>query len=894
MTTLDVKLSPLAREGSFQCGSASIGNAVTPNRSFPGLPVSSNVLLSFSERSGHLAAITRWLRSPNARLPLAIILFGVATVSLLWIGLFYWAEREEQGALAQIRRDTTNLSVAFHEQVLRTITAIDQALLVIKAEYARDPDHFRLPDWIDQSPALSGMTAQISIIDADGRLRVSNIGPADSHLDLSDRAHFRYHLSPTAPQPYISEPVLGRVSGKQSIQITRRLERADGTFAGVVVISLDPAYLSRFYDSVGLGREGVVVLFGRDGIVRARRGRARLASGQNLLGTRLMEELSKADQGTFRALSPFDGVERIVSFAALPGYPLAVMVGLGVDEGMALVREDLRLHVLKGVVVSLVIAVLTALLLRQVVQRLRREERVAQQATLLSTILDVSPVAFWVKGADGRHEMINDVATQVLNRGKADTIGLRAADLFPDSATKDIEQWDDEALSRPGGTAGGELKLVVNGEPRSFLTFRRACEVGGRTLIVGAGMDITPLRHAQDALRAEMAQREEAEARLRQAEKMESIGRLTGGIAHDFNNMLTAIAGNLERVLPREKDLEKIRHLKNIEQTASHGARLVHHLLAYARRQHLEPQPIDINRLVQDFVEILHVSCGAKVRIDLELRQDLWLAMVDANQVETAILNVTLNSRDAMPMGGRISIETANVPGDAPQRPRELDPGDFVSITIRDTGTGMTEEVLARAFDPFFTTKEFGQGSGLGLSQVQGIAKQSGGTVEIESVPGQGTTVSIYLPKASIQRFDQSRHIEVSEHRPQGSAAILVVDDDPLIREFVIASLADAGYAVSEAANGHAALRTLEEEAVDLAVIDLAMPEIPGIEVARRARLSRKDLPILFITGFADPELVGAVGGDPLLMKPFKVAALKAEVAGLLIRGRGMGAGAEA
>ncbi len=245
-------------------------------------------------------------------------------------------------------------------------------------------------------------------------------------------------------------------------------------------------------------------------------------------------------------------------------------------------------------------------------------------------------------------------------------------------------------------------------------------------------------------------------------------------------------------------------------------------------------------------------------------------------------------------MGGRICIETANVAYDAPQRPRELDPGDFVSISVEDTGVGMTEEVLAKAFDPFFTTKEFGQGSGLGLSQVHGIAKQSGGTVEIESAPGQGTTVRIYLPKAPTQPLEQPRRIEASERRPQGSGAILVVDDDALIREFVTASLADSGYSVLEAADGHAALRTLEEEAVDVAVIDLAMPEVPGIEVARRARLARKDLPILFITGYADPELVGAVGDDPLLMKPFRAAALKAEVAAILVQARGMAARADA
>jgi signal transduction histidine kinase len=328
--------------------------------------------------------------------------------------------------------------------------------------------------------------------------------------------------------------------------------------------------------------------------------------------------MSRADQGSFRARSPVDGVDRVVSFAALPGYPLAVSIGLGVHEATKNVRRELRENILVGASVSLVIAGLGALLLLQV---------------------------------------------------------------------------------------------------------RR---------------------------------REEAEARSRQAQKMESIGRLTGGIAHDFNNMLTVIAGNLELVLRGEREPKKVRLLENIERTVDHGARLVQHLLAFARRQHLHPAPLDVNRLVASFAEILEATRGPTILIGVELDSDVWLAMADANQVQAAILNVTLNARDAMPKGGRIAIETANV-GSGDPRPQDLPPGDFVAITIRDTGTGMTGTVLAKALDPFFTTKECGRGSGLGLSQVYGMAKQSGGTVELDSAPGRGTAVRIYLPRASAQQLDQFR-----------------------------------------------------------------------------------------------------------------------------------------
>ncbi|HEX9489711.1 MAG TPA: ATP-binding protein [Stellaceae bacterium] len=384
-----------------------------------------------------------------------------------------------------------------------------------------------------------------------------------------------------------------------------------------------------------------------------------------------------------------------------------------------------------------------------------------------------------------------------------------------------------------------------------------------------------------------------AEASLQQVRKLEAIGQLTGGVAHDFNNLLTTILGNAERaqrLVQRDKQLQCLR---SIEHAASNGARLVHHLLAFARKQHLDPKPTDLNDTVLQLAEMLESTIGAGIRITTKLEPELWLAIADASQIETAILNIVLNARDAMPSGGSLRITTGNVGAADPGRPPDIEPRDYVMVAVGDSGLGMTDDIRARVFEPFFTTKEVGKGSGLGLSQVYGMARQSGGTVTIESAPDEGTTVRLYIPRAAPQRaLRTERPQRADDQRISAGATVLVVDDDFQVRNFVADSLAESGYRTLEAPDGHAALHILDGEAVDLAVIDLAMPGMDGRELAKCARQRRKNLPVLFMTAYVEGGLIDALEDEPLLMKPFRAAALAKEIDDILARVRGSAAAA--
>jgi signal transduction histidine kinase/CheY-like chemotaxis protein len=388
------------------------------------------------------------------------------------------------------------------------------------------------------------------------------------------------------------------------------------------------------------------------------------------------------------------------------------------------------------------------------------------------------------------------------------------------------------------------------------------------------------LDEANRRLRAEIAEREQAEAALRQAQKMEAIGQLTGGVAHDFNNLLTAVLGNLELAALQATSEALRRLLGNAERAARRGAKLTEQLLAFSRKQRLNLEPTDLNALVSSIGDLLFRTIGGAVRIETVLEKDLWPAMVDASQLELVILNLAINGRDAMPEGGRLTVTTANIGAGDPRRPAELAPGDYVAVSVSDTGTGMTTEVLAKAFEPFYTTKDVGRGTGLGLSQTYGVARQSGGTVRVDTKLGRGTTVTVYLPRATAGAA--ATPIEAAAG-PQGlrrDGVVLVVDDDPDVRELTVALLESLGYAVTAAESGRAALEILERGArVDLMLIDYAMPEFNGVETVRLVRAQRPELPILLMTGYADTgALEGEAGRDGILKKPFTLAELAARI----------------
>jgi PAS domain S-box-containing protein len=389
--------------------------------------------------------------------------------------------------------------------------------------------------------------------------------------------------------------------------------------------------------------------------------------------------------------------------------------------------------------------------------------------------------------------------------------------------------------------------------------------------------DITAEKEAAAALAR-------TEAALRQSQKMEAVGQLTGGLAHDFNNLLGGIMGAMEvaRIKLAQGKVEDVTRYLSLGETAvRRAASLTQRLLAFSRQQTLDPRPTDINRLVTGMEELIRRTMGPSVQLDVAGADGLWPTLVDPPQLENALLNLCINARDAMPDGGRLAIETDNRVLDASSAAAcELEPGSYIALSVTDTGTGMTPEVIARAFDPFFTTKPIGQGTGLGLSMIYGFARQSGGQVRIRSEPGRGSTLSIYLPR---------HHTAPVEAEPAASAppsrcasyreTILVVEDEPSIRELVCDTLADAGYTVLQAGDGSAGLRILQTDTtIDLLITDVGLPgAMNGRQMADAARATRPQLKILFMTGYAETSVVGnghLNAGMHLLTKPFSLDAL--------------------
>ena len=373
--------------------------------------------------------------------------------------------------------------------------------------------------------------------------------------------------------------------------------------------------------------------------------------------------------------------------------------------------------------------------------------------------------------------------------------------------------------------------------------------------------------------------REKAESELLQVQKLEAVGKLTTGIAHDFNNLLTTIVGNLSLLQQDADDARSRQRIAAIDKAVDRASTLTGQLLAFSRKQHLFPEAVDLNSLVRDMREMLQSSLGGKMRLELRLGPDLWHARVDRVQIELVLLNLAINARDAMPGGGLLTITTGNVSMGPPAVPSDPPAGDHVFVAVADTGTGMSESVLARAFDPFFTTKPVGQGTGLGLSQVHGTVHQSGGGIRIETALGRGTVVTLYLPAILEPVLMPAPAVLQPEpaEAAEAPARVLVVDDDGPVRQALAEMLEGLGHPVVQAESGAGALEILgDDPAIDLVVMDFAMPEMNGAQAAAQARALRPGLPILFVTGYAEVETLE--GERSILQKPFRRHELEAKL----------------
>jgi len=386
-------------------------------------------------------------------------------------------------------------------------------------------------------------------------------------------------------------------------------------------------------------------------------------------------------------------------------------------------------------------------------------------------------------------------------------------------------------------------------------------------------------------MRDEMAQRERAETALLQSRKLEALGQLSGGIAHDFNNLLQAISGNLELMEKFGSDPDRVQRWgRNALKAIEHGKALTGQMLAFSRVQKLTMGPVRVSTLIDEIANLLQNSIGPTNRLAIDPIDPDLVMTTDKAQIELALLNLAINARDAMPRGGDVKISAQARSGRVhPDLPK----GDYVEIIVSDTGVGMLPEVLERAMEPFFTTKTVGEGTGLGLSMVFGVARQSGGGVVLQSRPGEGTTVSLFLPRSPIPaEDDRSDPAQPSAAQDLAGRTVLMIDDDDTVREAMVEALSETKAKVVSASSGDSGLQHLRHMRPDLLIVDFAMPDINGAEVAALARATYADLPVLVVTGHAISEELEAIAGPgvQVLRKPFTIEALLRAVAGLLPR----------
>jgi len=511
------------------------------------------------------------------------------------------------------------------------------------------------------------------------------------------------------------------------------------------------------------------------------------------------------------------------------------------------------------------------------------EQQVAERTRERDRLWRVSDDLIGVANFEGYWVGVNPAATAILGWSERELLAMPIASLWhPDDLAATFAYRGQ--LIQGGPTARFQNRYRHKDGSYRWLSWSSTAEDG---FIYALGRDVTAEREAADALRR-------TEEQLRQSQKMEAVGQLTGGIAHDFNNLLTGVIGSLDlmqRRIGQGRFGDVERYATSATTSARRAAALTHRLLAFARRQPLDPKPVDINQLVRSMEELLRRTTGEAIRLEIVMGAGLWATFCDPHQLESALLNLVINSRDAMPNGGMLTIETANAHLDYHYADiRDVVPGQYVCLSVTDTGAGMAPTVIARAFDPFFTTKPIGQGTGLGLSMVYGFARQSEGHARIYSEVGQGTTVKLYLPRYR-GAVDEAAAAApgAAPHTAQDGETVLVIEDELAVRELVLDVLSDLGYHSLEAVDGPSGLKELQSEArIDLLVTDVGLPGMNGRQVAEAARQHRPDLKVLFITGYAENAAITngfLVPGMEMMTKPFAVDALAVRIRDMIAGG---------
>jgi PAS domain S-box-containing protein len=821
---------------------------------------------------------------------------SVFAVLAIVLGAGLWLHRSEALKAGQSRAE--NLAHILADHLGRTISATDAALVQLVAHSGRvggpAVDAALWMPVLDSVQSNLAGVGSLSVTDETGKIVHSTVR-TDIGQSRAETYVFRHLASEPAAGLMLDAPFRGSVTGRLLMPLARPLVSADGRFAGIVVATLEPALLRDFYRTVDVGPHGLVWVLHLDGVVMFREPSEVDPMGQSAHDHPLLvRSRSGPSSGFVRAPIEAGGPVYLSGYRQLHHPPLLVAVSLSQGDVLADWRREVAVVSCVLVIVALLLALAMVAIGRELQERTAVDQRASSQATALASalaerdeatvglrasqaqfqaIMDHTPVIVLVKDLEGHYTFVNRAAEQWVGAVTKPAVGKTSYDIMHHDLAEQADAVDRQ-VSATNSPIQREWTLQTPAGRRTMLSVKfPLTNDAGNVEAVGT-------------IAADVTDRKNAEAQLAHAQRMEAIGQLTGGVAHDFNNMLTAILLNAD-VLATQLHSDSLRPLAEaMRLAAERGAELTGRLLAFGRRQTLAPQPTDVNELLAGMEPLMHRTLGEHIEIKLMCGSDVGLATIDPGQLENAVLNLAFNARDAMPNGGRLTIETANVEFDADYAAVEPDvkPGSYVMIAVTDTGTGMKADVLARAFEPFFTTKEVGKGTGLGLSMVYGFVKQSEGHVRIYSEPGIGTVIKLYLLR--------SLHVEASVAAPStaatqpatGHETILLVEDDRLVRAHAEIQLRSLGYEVVASEDANKALEAVERGCVpDLLFTDMVMPGgINGHELALRLRRRWPGLKVLYTSGYAHG-MTDAISTDPtfgrhMLAKPYRRRDLAAKV----------------
>ncbi|MCX7361495.1 MAG: ATP-binding protein [Alphaproteobacteria bacterium] len=834
------------------------------------MPNKADPLRNVASWMGALASADGWWAAagPRAsmrpRLGLLLAGFALATAGVL-AGLMLYLRSE---AIAVGGKLGVNLAQLTEESATRTLQSVAQTLEMVEGRLLtgmmkpgepNKPINRVLRELLQDRPFLRGLW----IVDAQGRTIYGTTGIG---FDASQRSYFTHHRDRPEKSFWVSEPIRGSVSGDWLVPASQAVRSDTGALLAVIVAAFEPRFFARAWQ-LDRGQAGLTFMLVRDdGRVLMRSPYDERAMTASVAGEPSFTAMREgAGMGVFQTHSVVDGEARLMAFLRLASHPhLALVVGQSTDMVLAPWRRLAWAVAAGWAVMVAALALLGAWLARVWDARRATEDRYRM-------LFESNPFPMVVIDREtGRFLAVNDATVQKYGWSREEFLAMDGSAERPIASADALNAAIDASMDRPGEMTSGHRHRCKDGRFIDVDLAVRLIELDGRAAILALAHDVS------ERVRSEAAKRA-MEEQLRQAQKMESVGQLTGGVAHDFNNLLTIILAHTESLDEYALlDPGMAARISGISGAVERASSLTRQLLAFSRKQPLRPEVTDMNDLVSGTGRLLRRALGEQIEMDSVLSVRLWPVNVDRAQLATALVNLCLNARDAMPEGGRLLLETRNVmAGDARLAGvPDIAPGDYVMLAVTDTGTGIAPDVLGKVFEPFFTTKDVGKGTGLGLSMVYGFIKQSNGHIEVRSdVDGGGTTFELYLPRSHGNPARAT--VAAVAAAPRGRERILLVEDNAEVRASVVGQLESLGYAVTEAADGPSGLAAFiaAAEPFDLVLTDVVMPgamngKVLADEIGQRAPATR----IVFMSGYAENAIVHQGRIDPgvlLLGKPF-------------------------